>query len=67
MKGTDLIEECLRIASILSVGMRDFAIATALILPPGLPTIASLPTVAFGVVEMATNGGLAKWFSQKDQ
>jgi BASS family bile acid:Na+ symporter len=51
-----------RIASMLSVGMRDFAVAAALVLAAGLPTIASLPAVAFGVVEMATSAGLARWF-----
>jgi BASS family bile acid:Na+ symporter len=54
----------IRIASILSVGMRDFAVAAALVIAAGLPTIASLPAVAFGVVEMATSAGLAKWFDQ---
>lgn len=44
-----------RIASILSVGMRDFAVAAALVIAAGLPTIASLPAVVFGVVEMATS------------
>lgn len=51
-----------RIASTLSVGMRDFAVAAALVVAAGLPTIASLPAVAFGVVEMVTSAGLAKWF-----
>jgi BASS family bile acid:Na+ symporter len=54
-----------RIASILSVGMRDFAVAAALVIAAGLPTITSLPAVAFGVVEMATSAGLAKWFSRE--
>ena len=49
-----------RIASMLLVGMRDFAVAAALVLAAGLPTIASLPAVAFGVVEMATSAGLAR-------
>jgi BASS family bile acid:Na+ symporter len=49
-----------RIAPILSVGMRDFAVAAALVIATGLPTIASLPAVAFVVVEMATSAGLAK-------
>lgn len=53
-----------RIASILSVGMRDFAVAAALVVAAGLPTIASLPAVAFGVVEMSTSAGLARWFSR---
>ncbi|MFB6119392.1 bile acid:sodium symporter family protein [Halosegnis sp.] len=52
-----------RIASVLSIGMRDFAVAAALVIAAGLPTIASLPAVAFGVVEMATSAGLARWFS----
>lgn len=51
-----------RIAAVLSIGMRDFAVAAALVIAAGLPTIASLPAVAFGVVEMATSAGLAKWF-----
>ncbi|MFB6302604.1 MAG: bile acid:sodium symporter family protein [Haloferacaceae archaeon] len=53
-----------RIASVLSIGMRDFAVAAALVIAAGLPTIASLPAVAFGVVEMTTSAGLAKWFSR---
>jgi BASS family bile acid:Na+ symporter len=53
-----------RIASVLSVGMRDFAVAAALVVATGLPTIASLPAVAFGVVEMITSAGLAKWFTR---
>lgn len=53
-----------RIASILSVGMRDFAVAAALILVAGLPMIASLPAVAFGVVEMITGAELVKWFTR---
>lgn len=55
-----------RIASVLSIGMRDFAVAAALVIAAGLPTIASLPAVAFGVVEMATSAGLAKWFRLTD-
>ncbi|MCT9097185.1 bile acid:sodium symporter family protein [Haloarchaeobius sp. HME9146] len=55
-----------RIASVLSVGMRDFAVAAALVIAAGLPTIASLPAVAFGVVEMATSAGLAKWFRRAE-
>ncbi len=51
-----------RIATTLSVGMRDFAVAAALLIAAGLPTIASLPAVAFGVVELTTSAGLATWF-----
>lgn len=55
-----------RIASTLSVGMRDFAVAAALVIAAGLPTVASLPAVLFGVVEMTTSAGLAKWLSRSD-
>lgn len=55
-----------RIASVLSVGMRDFAVAAALVIAAGLPTIASLPAVVFGVVEMVTSAGLAKWYRRTD-
>ncbi|PSP93760.1 Na+-dependent transporter [Halobacteriales archaeon QS_4_62_28] len=57
--------QSMRISSILSVGMRDFAVAAALVIAAGLPTIASLPAVAFGVVEMATSAGLVKWFTRR--
>ena len=50
-----------RIASVLSVGMRDFAVAAALVVAAGLAAIASLPAVVFGVVEMATSAGLVRW------
>lgn len=51
-----------RIATTLSVGMRDFAVAAALVVSAGFPPAASLPAVLFGVVEMATSAGLARWF-----
>lgn len=50
-----------RIASTLSVGMRDFAVAAALVVAAGLPAVASLPAVAYGVVEMASSAGLARY------
>jgi BASS family bile acid:Na+ symporter len=53
-----------RIAVTLSVGTRDFAVAAALVVAAGLPTIASLPAVTFGVVEMATSAGLARYFAR---
>jgi len=53
-----------RIASMLSVGMRDFAVAAALVVAAGLPTVASLPAVAFGVVEMVTSAALAAWLTR---
>lgn len=52
-----------RIAATLSVGMRDFAVAAALVVAAGFPPLASLPAVAFGVVEMTTSAGLARWFA----
>lgn len=55
-----------RIASVLSIGMRDFAVAAALVIAAGLPTVASLPAVVFGVVEMSTSTGMAKWFKRID-
>ena len=53
-----------RIATTLSVGMRDFAVAAALVVGAGLPALASLPAVVFGVVEMVTSAGLARYFSK---
>jgi BASS family bile acid:Na+ symporter len=53
-----------RTASVLSVGMRDFAVAAALVIAAGLPTVASLPAVAFGVVEMVTSAALAAWVAR---
>ncbi|MFC7157237.1 bile acid:sodium symporter family protein [Halomarina halobia] len=53
-----------RIAATLSIGMRDFAVAAALLVGAGFPTAATLPAVVFGIVEMATSAGLAKWFSR---
>ncbi|QIO21239.1 bile acid:sodium symporter family protein [Haloarcula sp. JP-L23] len=50
-----------RIAGALSVGMRDFAVAAALVVTAGFPPDAALPAVVFGVVEMATSAGLARW------
>ena len=54
-----------RIALALSVGTRDFAVAAALIVASGLPAIASLPAVAFGIVEMVTSAGLARYFGRE--
>lgn len=53
-----------RIAATLSIGMRDFAVAAALLVGAEFPTAATLPAVVFGIVEMTTSAGLAKWFSQ---
>jgi BASS family bile acid:Na+ symporter len=54
-----------RIALALSVGTRDFAVAAALIVASGLPAIASLPAVAFGIIEMVTSAGLARYFARE--
>jgi BASS family bile acid:Na+ symporter len=53
-----------RVAATLSVGMRDFAVAAALLVGAGFPTLATLPAVVFGVVEMTTGAGLARWFAR---
>lgn len=50
-----------RIAGMLSVGMRDFAIAAGLIVAAGLPTAAALPAIVFGIVEMASSASLARY------
>ncbi|WP_255151478.1 bile acid:sodium symporter family protein [Halorarius halobius] len=53
-----------RVAATLSVGMRDFAVAAALVVAAGFPPVASLPAVVFGVVEMATSAALSEWFGE---
>lgn len=54
-----------RIASVLSIGMRDFAVAAALVVAAGLPAIVTLPAVVFGVVEMTTSAGLVRLFDSQ--
>lgn len=49
-----------RVAALFSVGMRDFAVAGALVVSAGFPARAALPAVVFGVVEMTTSAGLVK-------
>lgn len=51
-----------RIAVTLSVGMRDFAVAAALVVAAGFPPMASLPAVLFGIVEMVSSAALVRWF-----
>ncbi|WP_254544312.1 bile acid:sodium symporter family protein [Halomarina pelagica] len=53
-----------RIAATLSIGMRDFAVAAALLVGAGFPTAATLPAIVFGIVEMTTSAGLVKLFSR---
>jgi BASS family bile acid:Na+ symporter len=50
-----------RVATTLSVGMRDFAVAAALVVAAGLPPEATLPAVTFGVVEMMTSAALVAY------
>jgi BASS family bile acid:Na+ symporter len=52
-----------RIATTLSVGMRDFAVAAALLVAAGFPTAATLPAILFGIIEMTSSAGLARVFS----
>ncbi|MFB6300379.1 MAG: bile acid:sodium symporter family protein [Halobacteriales archaeon] len=52
-----------RIATMLSVGMRDFAVAAALIVAAGLPTVAALPAIVFGIVEMTSSAGLVRYLT----
>ncbi|MFB6207591.1 MAG: bile acid:sodium symporter family protein [Haloglomus sp.] len=56
-----------RVATTLSVGMRDFAVAAALVVAAGFPPAAALPAVAFGVIELVTSAGLARWFRRGHQ
>ena len=53
-----------RIAAVFCVGMRDFAVAAALLVAAGFPPVATLPAVVFGVVEMITSAGLARRFAR---
>ncbi|MFC4449554.1 bile acid:sodium symporter family protein [Halorussus aquaticus] len=61
--GTRSADGPARVAGTLSVGMRDFAVAAALVTAAGFPASASLPAVLFGVVEMATSAFLARRFA----
>jgi BASS family bile acid:Na+ symporter len=60
--GTTGLRRAERIAGVFSVGMRDFAVAGALVVGTGLPTAAALPAVVFGVVEMSSSAALARLF-----
>lgn len=48
-----------RIAALFSVGMRDFAVAAALLVGAGFPPVAAVPAVVFGIVEMSSSAALA--------
>jgi len=54
-----------RVAALFSVGMRDFAVAAGILVAAGFPTVAALPAVVFGVVEMTTSAGLARRLSTR--
>lgn len=54
-----------RRASLMSVGMRDFAVAAGVVLAAGLPAEAALPAVVFGVAEMVAAAGLARWLARR--
>lgn len=56
-----------RIAVTLSIGMRDFAVAAALIVAAGFPTIAALPAILFGIIEMTSSAALVRVFSRSGQ
>lgn len=51
-----------RVAACLSVGMRDFAVAAALVVSAGFPPAAALPAVVFGVLELVSSAVLARYF-----
>ncbi len=53
-----------RIAAALSLGMRDFAVAAALVVGAGFPPAAALPALVFGVVELVSSAGLARLFAR---
>ncbi|QLC35521.1 bile acid:sodium symporter (plasmid) [Halarchaeum sp. CBA1220] len=49
-----------RLAGTFAVGMRDFAVAAALVVAAGFPAIAALPAICFGIVEMVTSAAIAR-------
>lgn len=56
-----------RIAALYCVGMRDFAVAAAIVVSAGFPTKASIPAVAFGVFEMLSAAALAHILTHTNQ
>lgn len=61
------LDAAARRASVLSLGMRDFAVAAGVVLAAGLPEAAALPAVVFGLVEMVSSAGLARWMAGDDK
>jgi BASS family bile acid:Na+ symporter len=53
------------VAGVLSVGMRDFAIAAGLVVAAGLPAVASIPAILYGIIEMTTSAGLVRVFRRR--
>ena len=51
------------ITAVYSVGMRDFAVAIALILSSRLAPVIALPAILFGIVEMLTSSVMVKYFN----
>lgn len=51
-----------RVTSTFSVGMRDFAVAAALVTAAGLPAVAALPAVLYGFLEMVASPLVARGF-----
>lgn len=49
-----------RLAGTFAVGMRDFAVAAALVVAAGFPAIAALPAVCFSIVEIMTSAAIAR-------
>jgi len=49
-----------QVASLFSVGMRDFAVAAGLVVSAGFPRVAAVPAVVFGVVEMTSSALLVR-------
>jgi len=41
------------------------AVTAALVVSAGFPPAAALPAVVFGVVEMTTSAGLARWLTER--
>jgi len=54
-----------RTAGTFAIGMRDFAVAAALVIAAGFPTEAALPAVCFGIIEMITSAGIAHVVSRR--
>lgn len=52
-------------AAVFSLGVRDFAVAAALVLAAGLPAAAALPAAGAGALEMVAASGLAAWWSRR--